>query len=83
MQFLVKQVHTPDQCPKDHGGSATLFDATAAGVKLERRLGDFGRHTVYYLLEADHVEDVQQFLSPGCAHCTSEIIPVSEEAFVS
>jgi hypothetical protein len=65
MQFLVKQVHTPEQCPKDRGGSTTLYDAGAPGVKLDRILGDFPRHVIYYLLEAERVEDVQKFLDRG------------------
>lgn len=79
MFFLVKQVHTPDQCPKDRGGSTTLYDAGAAGVKLEQVLGDYARHIIYYLLEADRLEAVQDFLDPGWLQCTSEIIPVSPE----
>jgi len=75
MLFLVKQVHTPDRCPKDVGGTKTLYDAAAAGVRLDRVFGDFSRHTIYYLLEADFVEDVQKFLAPGWLSCTSEVIP--------
>lgn len=79
MLFLVKQVHTPEQCPKDRGGTKTLYDPEATGVKLDRVLGDFSRHTVYYVVEADWIEDVEKFLAPGWVLCTSEIIPVSEE----
>jgi len=71
MLFLVKQVHTPDRCPKDVGGTKTLYDAAAAGVRLDRVFGDFSRHTIYYLLEADFVEDVQKFLAPGWLSWTS------------
>jgi hypothetical protein len=77
--FLVKQVHTPENCPKDRGGTGTLYNANVPGVKLDRVLGDFSRHTVYYLLEAEWVEDVQRFLGPGWTVCTSEVIPISEE----
>ncbi len=79
MLFLVKQTHASDHCPKDRGGSTTLYDAGASGVKLERVLGDYARHTIYYLLEADRLEAVQNFLDPGWVHCTSEITPVAEE----
>jgi hypothetical protein len=79
MLFLVKQVHTPDKCPKEAGGTKSLYDGDAPGVKLDRVLGDFSRHTVYYVLEADFVEDVQKFLAPGWLLCTSEVVPVSEE----
>ncbi|MFA5890816.1 MAG: hypothetical protein WDA27_07685 [Actinomycetota bacterium] len=79
MQFLVRQVHTPAHCPKERGGSKTLYDP-GAPVKLERVLGDFPHHTVYYLVEAERINDVQKLLDPGAAHCTSEVIPVSEES---
>jgi hypothetical protein len=79
MIFVVKQVHTPELCPAERGGTKTLYDASAPGVKLDRILGDFSAHTVYYILEADWVEDVQRFLAPGWLMCTSEVIPVSEE----
>ncbi len=79
MLFLVKQVHTPEHCPKDQGGTKTLYDAEVPGVKLDRVLGDFSRHTVYYLLEAEWLEDVQTFLEPGWGLCTSEVTPLSEE----
>ncbi len=48
-------------------------------MKLERVLGDYSRHTIYFVLEADRLEAVQNFLDPGWAHCTSEITPVAEE----
>ena len=79
MIFVVKQVHRPESCPVARGGTQTLYDASAPGVKLDRILGDFSAHTVYYILEADWVEDVQRFLTPGWLICTSEVIPVSEE----
>jgi hypothetical protein len=79
MLFLVKQTHAPENCPKGRGGTNTLYSAAAEGVKLDRVFGDFSRHTVYYVLEADWIEDVQKFLAPGWAICTTEVIPVSEE----
>ena len=79
MLFLVKQTHTPEKCPRNQGGTKNLYDATAPGVKLVRVFGDFSRHTVYYVLEAGLVEDVQKFLAPGWVLCTSEVIPVAEE----
>jgi hypothetical protein len=79
MLFLVKQMHTPEHCPKGQGGTKALYNAEAQGVKLDRVLGDFSRHTVYYLLEADWIEDVQKFLAPGWLLCTSDVIPLSEE----
>ncbi len=78
MLFLVNQVHAPEHCTKDRGGLGTLYDAHAP-VKVQRILGDFARHSVYYLLEAERLEDVQQFLDPGWMLCTSQVIPVSDE----
>ena len=39
MLFMVTQVHTPETCPIDAGGSDVLFDENAEGVSLKGRWG--------------------------------------------
>lgn len=78
MLFHITQVHTPEQCPKGEGGSDSLFDASAEGVRLIGRYGANAQHTLFYVVEADDAMAIQKFLWPGFKRCTSTITPVSE-----
>ena len=78
MLFHITQVHSPDLCPKGAGGSNSLFDADAEGITLVGRYGANAQHTMFYVVEADHVDALQKFLWPGFTKCTSTITPVSE-----
>lgn len=78
MLFHITQVHTPAMCPKDEGGSNTLFDASAPGIRLIGRYGANAQHTMFYIVEADDVDALQLFLFPGFKRCTATITPVSE-----
>lgn len=53
MLFHITQVHTPEACPKDVGGSKTLYAPDVEGVKLRVVYGAFSHHVIYYLVEAD------------------------------
>ena len=79
MLFHITQVHTPETCPRDEGGSNSLFDASVEGVKLLGRYGANPQHTLFYVVEATDVNAVHKFLYPGFKRCTSTITPVSEE----
>jgi len=78
MLFHITQTHTPETCPKNEGGSKTLFDPEAKGVKLRAMYGAFPEHVIYYVVEAESAEAVAGFLMPGFKRCTSKITPVSE-----
>ena len=80
MVFLIEQVHTPETCPIDVGGSGfkTLYDPKVKGVKLKAIYGNFCQHIAYYVIEADDVRAVNEFLKPGWFRCTSTVTPVSE-----
>jgi hypothetical protein len=39
-------------------------------------------HVIYYLVEADSLDAIHQFLDPGFKRCTSKITPVGEELIV-
>jgi hypothetical protein len=82
MLFHITQTHTPELCPKDAGGSKTLFNAKAEGVKLLARYGAFAEHVIYYIVEAEKYEAVEAFLLPGFTRCTSKVTPVSQAAIV-
>ncbi len=82
MLFHITQTHTPELCPKDEGGSETLFDPKTEGVKLLATYGAFPEHVIYYVLEAEDIKAVEGFLLPGFKRCTSTITPVSQMAIV-
>ena len=63
MLFHITQVHAPELCPRDEGGSNSLYDDTVPGVTLLGRYGANDQHT---------------FLWPGFTRCTSSFTPVSE-----
>jgi hypothetical protein len=78
MLFHITQVHTPDSCPLGEGGSNSLFNPNVPGIKLIGRYGANAQHTLFYIVEADDINALHQFLLPGFKRCTSTITPVSE-----
>ena len=80
MLFHITQVHTPDTCPVDEGGSNTLFDANEPGVTLIGRYGANAQHTMYYIVEADDWQAIHRFLLPAFKRATATITPVSQES---
>lgn len=78
MLFHITQRHTPETCPVDEGGSNSLFDPKAPGVKLIGRYGANSEHVLFFIVEADDWNALQRFLLPGFRRCTATITPVSE-----
>ena len=78
MLFHITQVHSPELCPRDAGGSNSLYDADVEGLTLVGRYGANAEHTLFYVVEADDVDAIHRFLWPGFTRCTSTITPVSE-----
>ena len=78
MLFHIKQVHAPENCPYGKGGSGSLHDKTAPGVKIVGYYGAFMAHTIYMIVEADDMDALHRFLIPGIHICTTEITPVSD-----
>jgi hypothetical protein len=78
MLFHIKQVHTPEMCPYGKGGSGSLHDKNAPGIKLVGFYGAFMEHTIYMIVEADDIDALHRFLLPGMLKCTTEITPVSD-----
>jgi len=76
--FHVTQVHSAESCPRDEGGSNSLYDATVEGLTLIGRYGANAQHTLFYIVEADDVTALHRFLWPGFRTCSSTITPVSE-----
>ena len=82
MLFHITQTHAPGLCPKDEGGSETLYNPKADGVKLLATYGAFAEHIVYYVVEAEDLKAVEGFLLPGFKRCTCKITPVSQVPIV-
>lgn len=80
MLFMITQVHTPENCPKDAGGADTLINQNAEGVTPKGRWGAWTNHTIWYLVEADSPEALQSFLGPGMQRCTCTVQPVEERS---
>jgi hypothetical protein len=78
MLFHIKQTHAPQDCPYGKGGSPSLVDRDAAGVRIQGYWLAFPQHTVYYVVETDDIGSLQAFLRPGSAVTTAEITPVSD-----
>ena len=78
MLFHITQVHSPESCPRDEGGSNSLYDSSVEGITLIGRYGANAQHTLFYVVEADDVNAIHKFLWPGFRICTSTITPVSE-----
>jgi len=49
MLFMITQAHTPESCPKDEGGSKTLYDANAECIEVKAIYGAYAEHIIYYL----------------------------------
>jgi hypothetical protein len=82
MLFMITQKHAPESCPRDVGGSRTLYDPGAEGVKLKARYAAFAEHVIYYVVEAESQDAIQKFLAPGFTSSTATSTPVSEESTV-
>ena len=79
MLFHIEQTHAPADCPYGAGGSHSLFDANAEGVKLLGFWLSFPQHTTYLLVEAADAASLNAFLKPGARTCLAEITPVVDK----
>jgi hypothetical protein len=80
MLFHIKQSHAPADCPYGKGGSRSLFDEKAEGVRLLGYWLAFPQHTTYLIVESDDVTSIHAFLKPGASRCIAEITPVTDQA---
>ena len=78
MQFLITQIHDPENCPKDIGGfRKVLINENVDGLTINNIFIEHGSHTIIYVVETDNYDNVVKFLEPGMIKCTSTISPVS------
>lgn len=78
MLFHIKQTHAPADCPYGKGGSRSLFDENADGVRLHSYYLAFPQHTTFLVVETDDAAKLQAFLRPGASRCLAEITPVTD-----
>ena len=78
MLFHITQRHTPENCPYQSGGSRSLFDADAPGVKLLGYYLAFPEHTIFLIVETDDVAKLSAFLAPGAKRTTCDVTVVSD-----
>jgi uncharacterized protein DUF3303 len=78
MLFHIKQIHAPHDCPYGNGGSGSLVDRSAPGIKVHGFWLAFPQHTTYYVVETDDITGLQAFLKPGAGRTTAEITPISD-----
>jgi hypothetical protein len=78
MLFHIKQTHAPADCPYGKGGSKSLFDEKASGVKVLGYWLAFPQHTTYLIVETDDAANLQALLRPGSGVCHAEITPVTD-----
>jgi hypothetical protein len=77
--FHIEQVHSPEDCPYGRGGSRSLHDASVTGVEVHGVYGAFMEHTIFLVVEASDLEQLNLFLLPGMKTCTTTITPVSTD----
>ena len=78
MQFLITQIHDPQDCPTDVGGFRKVFiNEEVDGLTLKNVFIEHGSHTIIYIVETDSYDKVVEFLEPGMLKCSSSISPVS------
>ncbi|MBI2329721.1 MAG: hypothetical protein HYU85_08865 [Chloroflexi bacterium] len=82
MLCMITQAHAPESCPIEAGGSSDLYNPKAKGAKLQAMYGAYAQHTIWYVVEADSVEAIQEFLTPGFLRCTSTVTPISSVPMV-
>ena len=79
MLFHIRQSRAPADCPYGKGGSRSLFDESAPGVKLLGYWLAFPQHTTFLVVEATDAAALQALLKPGAGICTAEITPVTDK----
>ncbi|MBI4180880.1 MAG: hypothetical protein HY528_03010 [Chloroflexi bacterium] len=82
MLFMITQVHEAESCPIEAGGSTALYNPKAKGVKLQAVYGAYPQHTIWYVIEAESVDVIQEFLTPGFKRCTSTVTPIASVPMV-
>jgi len=78
--FLITQTHTPETCSTDAGGREALHDKpeNVPELRIVAAYAAYTEHTLYYIVEADDYDVIENFLRPGFKRCQATITPVSQ-----
>ena len=84
MLFHITHVHTPETCPyHDKEKARDTFGKMMAnieelGVRLVGAWVDAPAHTVYFVVEAESVQQIEELLAPGLKIGRADIRPISD-----
>ena len=81
MLFHVTIDHSPENCPIVNTTPEKVITpdgAAKAGVKLVLGLGGRAQHTTIYVVEADDINKLYDFLNPALSWAKCDIMPVRE-----
>ncbi len=88
MLFHITHIHTPETCPYHDPDKARetfgkmMSSTEQLGVKLVGAWVDAPAHTVYFVIETDSVQKIEELLAPGLEIGHAETRPVSDAAAV-
>ena len=81
MLFNVTVDNSPELCPVVNNTPEkriTAEGAAKAGVKLVLALGGRAQHCTIYVVEADDINKLYEFLNPALSWAKCDIMPVRE-----
>ena len=79
MLFHVTIDHSPETCPvvtNDPEHRLTPDRAAQSGVNVLAAVSGRAQHRVYYIVETDEIDELNNFLDPALSWAKCEITPV-------
>lgn len=73
MLFMATQTHTPDGCPLNDEKCPPLYDMEHKKVKVHKIYACPPSNILYFVLEAETFEEIQEFFMPGMTRATVDI----------
>lgn len=70
---MATQIHSPEGCPLNGEDCPPLYDTENKKVILKHLFACPPSHLMYYVLEANNFEDIQEFFAPGMTRATVDI----------
>ena len=76
MLFLAIQSHTPENCPLNDPNCSPLFDLKVPNVEIKAMYASPPEHKLYFIIETDSYEAIQQMFQSGMTRSSVEIKPI-------